>query len=206
MDLKFKVTASDKSDAELLNCIENREKYLPETIEASVSELQYRGHAFTDDELRVINEDIQAHRENAALGGRRSWNYKNNIVEDPDAPEFYSRRVVYAFAFIFGALFGSIMMAININKTNNPVRMLWVLLFGFAFTIFQIVIVECTGSGSSVGIIFSLVGAIILESFFWNRFIGNDTFYRAKKFWAPLIIGLVMATLIVIATIYGAKA
>src|SRR5579872_562488 len=185
MDLKFQVTASAKSDAELLDTIENRQKYLPETIEASVAELKYRGHAFTDAELKVINDDVAAHRQNADAKGQRGGlfinNYRKNIIDDPDAPEFYSRRVIYGFAFMFGTLFGSIMLAININKTNNPARMLWVLLFGVAFTAFQIAVVESSGSGGSIGVIFSLVGAVILESFFWNRFIGNATFYRAKK-------------------------
>ena len=209
MDLKFKVTASAKTDTELLNTIENRQKYLPETIEASVAELQYRGHVFTDEELKVITDDVEAHRQNANLKGQRGGlfinNYRKNIIEDPDAPEFYSRRVIYGFAFMFGALFGSIMLAININKTNNPARMLWVILFGIVFTALQIVVVESSNSGGSLVIIFLLLGAIILESFFWNRFIGNATFYRAKKIVIPLIIGLVYAAITILAFIYGSK-
>ena len=103
MDLKFQVTASAKTDAELLATIENRQQYLPETIEASVAELQYRKHAFTDEELKVITEDVEAHRQNANLRGQRGGlftnNYKKNIIEDPDAPAFYSRRAIYVFAF-----------------------------------------------------------------------------------------------------------
>ena len=103
MDLKFQVTASAKTDAELLATIENRQQYLPETIEASVAELQYRKHAFTDEELKVITEDVEAHRQNANLRGHRGGlftnNYKKNIIEDPDAPAFYSRRAIYVFAF-----------------------------------------------------------------------------------------------------------
>jgi hypothetical protein len=206
MDLKFQVTASARTDEELLNCIENRQIYLPETIEASVAELQSRGHEFSEAELSVINEDIKAHRENADIKGRRTGffgNYKNNIVQDPDAPLFYSRRIIYAFTFFFGALFGSILLAVNINKTNNPVRIVWILLFGIGFTVFQIVISEFANAGNSLTIVLSIIAAYIMESFFWNRFIGNATFYRAKPIWVPLIIGIVIAGMILMAIIYG---
>ena len=209
MDLKFEVTASGKSDTELLDTIENRQKYLPETIEASVAELKYRGHTFTDEELRVITEDVEAHRQNANFKGQRGGlftnNFKKNIIEDPDAPEFYSRRVVYIFAFLFSTLFGSILLAMNIYKTDKPARMLWVLLFGVVYTAFEILVGENMHSGSSPGILLSLVGALILESFFWNQFIGNATFYRARPIWVPLIIGVVLFAFIIWAIFYGAK-
>ena len=209
MDLKFEVTASAKSDTELLDTIENRQKYLPETIEASVAELKYRGHAFTDEELKVINEDVAAHRQNANLKGQRGGlftnNFKKNIIEDPDAPAFYSRRVVYVFAFLFSTLFGSILLAMNIYKTDKPARMLWVLLFGVAYTAFEIIVGENMHSGSSPGILFSLVGAVILESFFWNQFIGNATFYRTRPIWVPLIIGVVLFAFIIWAMFYNGQ-
>ena len=207
MDLRFNATASAKTDEELLDTIENRQLYLPETIEASVAELQYRGHAFTEEELTVINEDIEAHRRNADMTGGRigfaSNTYKNNIVQDPDAPSFYSRRAVYGFTFFLGALFGSIMLAININKTKNPVNALWVILFGIGFTVMQVVIVQSSHANSSLAIIFGILSASILEYFFWNRFIGNSTFYRLKPIWIPLIIGFAIATLVVLAAIYA---
>jgi hypothetical protein len=207
MDLKFEVTASAKSDTELLDTIENRQKYLPETIEASVAELQYRKHAFTDEELNVITEDVEAHRRNAAVSNPGSGffnkNYKRNIIEDPDAPAFYSRLVIYAFAFLFSTLFGSILLAININKTDKPARMIWVVLFGVAFTAFQILVGETMHSGSSPSVILSFVGAYMLESLFWNRYIGNATFYRTRPIWIPLIIGLILLGLIILSIIYA---
>lgn len=202
MDLKFQIAASSRSDEELLNCIENRQIYLPETIEASVTELQNRGHAFTETELSVIKEDLQAHRDNASMTGRRigfaNRTYKNNIVQDLDAPLLYSRSAIYGFTFFFGALFGSIMLAINVNKTQKPANVVWVLLFGGLFTILQVGIVEVAHTTGSLNIIFSVISAYIVESFFWNRFIGNSIFYRAKPIWIPLIIGLVLLGLLIV--------
>lgn len=207
MDLRFQIAASGRSDEELLDCIENRQIYLPETIEASVAELQHRGHIFTENQLSVITEDLQAHRDNASITGRRigfaNSTYKNNIVLDPDAPSFYSRSAIYGFTFFFGALFGSIMLAINVNKTQKSSNVVWVVLFGALFTILQIGIVQSVPRTGSLNIIFSITSAYIMEAFFWNRFIGNFTFYRAKPIWVPLIIGIVFVALILIAVIYA---
>ncbi|MBS1528482.1 MAG: hypothetical protein JST19_22735, partial [Bacteroidetes bacterium] len=99
MDLNFQYAASRRSDADLRERIDHREKYLPETIEASLEELQNRGHEFSDEELKVIREDIQAHRNNAYLADGRSGFFPGNdkavIVEDLDAPSFYSRRNIF---------------------------------------------------------------------------------------------------------------
>jgi len=206
MDLKFSVTASGKTDAELLNTLDNREKYLPETIEATVDELKHRGHEFSDEMLKVISEDVQAHRENASAGGRRLGNYKNNIVQDPDAPLFYSRPVIYIFSFLFSTLFGSIMMAMNINRTDNPARMVWVVLFGAVYTGMIIVIASAIPGLGSAGIIFSIIGAWIMESFFWDRYLGNATFYRARNIWVPLIIGLGISGIYITLYIIGMQA
>ena len=205
MDPKFR--ASAKSDEELLDTIENRPLYLPETIEASVEELKSRGHVFSEEELTVINDDVEAHQRNAAMTVARigfiNNTYKNNIVQDPDAPSFYSRRAIYGFTFFFGALFGSIMLAININKTQKPANAIWVILFGIAFTAMQVVILESAHTSSSLSILFAIASASVLEYFFWSRFIGNATFYRAKPIWIPLIIGVVLAALVLTSMLHA---
>jgi hypothetical protein len=103
MEFNFNSPLSNKSDAQLQERIENRQKYMPETIQAAISELQHRGHLFTDEELKIYNQDIQAKLKNAALekrtGGLFSKAYDYNIVEDPDAPLLYSRRAIYIFSF-----------------------------------------------------------------------------------------------------------
>ncbi|HVW14887.1 MAG TPA: hypothetical protein VHB54_13715 [Mucilaginibacter sp.] len=206
MDLNFQYAASRRSDEELQERIDRREKYLPDTIEASLAELQNRGHVFTEEELRVIHEDIEAHRNNAYLAtgtpGFFSSNDKAVIVEDPDAPSFYSRRNIFIFAFLFGTLFGSIMLAMNINKTANPARMVGVLFFGFFYTIFQAVVVEATGS-NAINLALLVIGAVILQSFFWKRYIGDTTFYRVRPIWVPLVIAILLSGLIIAAMLYN---
>jgi hypothetical protein len=199
---------SFKSNDELEFIIDNREKYLPESVEGAVDELQSRGKAFSDEELQVISEDMQARRqlaESASVsGGLFSNPGKNNFVDDPDAYVFYSRRVIRVFTILFSAFFGSIMMAINIGKTKNTTGVILVLLFGVVFTTMQIVILQSVHINSSLTIIFCLLAAFCLDSFFWARYLGKSTLYKPRTFWTPLIIGLAITGLYIWAILSGA--
>lgn len=67
MTFNYTLLASARTDDELMERIDNRQKYMPETVEASLAELQHRGKEFSDEEIRYIKEDMQARRRNAAL-------------------------------------------------------------------------------------------------------------------------------------------
>jgi hypothetical protein len=199
MDSQFNYKASTLSEEELRNIIENREKFLPETVEASLAELQLRGVEFANEEVRVINDDIKAKRDNATIYKSGLNNtYKNSVVEDLAAPLFYSRRSVYIFTVLCGALFGSILFAINAAKIKNTAAVVWSLLFGLIFTTIQIIGIDYVNVGSSYGLLCGLLSAICLDYFFWKHFFGN-TFYRARSIWVPLIVAVMFIALLVVA-------
>jgi hypothetical protein len=209
METDFSFLASARSNQELIERIENRQKYMPETVEASLAELQSRGHEFSDEEVKVIREDIQAHRANAAIvsGNLSMFNdeYKNAIVEDPDAPQMYSRRVLYFFTVFFSALFGSIMLSLNARKLGKNSEAAYILIFGVVFTLVQvwIGIHFHPNSKDTYGIIGGLIGAYCLDYFFWKRYIGYGTFYRTRSFVMPLVIGVAIVAVVLVATFYG---
>jgi len=208
METDLNYTNSPQSEESLESVIENREKYLPRTVEAAVTQLQNRGRAFSDEELKTINDDIKTQLDNAAISGPGSWGffntrYKHNLVEDPDAPLLYSRRVLYVFTVLFGALFGSIMLAINSRNLKNNIGIVWVLLFGVIFTVLQIIGANYINRGSSYLIFCGLISGICIDRFFWNLIVGNSTFYKAKPFTVPLIIGLILVGLIVLSVFYS---
>jgi hypothetical protein len=196
---RFNYTASKLSDQELKERIENRPKYLPETVEASLTELKSRGVEFTDEELRIIDEDLAAQRENALspkTTGAFSKDYKVNIVDDEAAPYFYSKRAIYVFSFFCGALFGSILLAINLSKIKRYKQIAWVLLFGGGFTAITLFIGSYYNAGSTFGVFCGIISANVMDYLFWNRFIGNEIFYRARPIWVPLIIAISFLALV----------
>jgi hypothetical protein len=208
MDDNFQTKAALKSDEELQSCVDNREKYLPETVEAAVAELQKRGIELSEDELKVIAEDMQARREIAEAGtgifGVFNTNWNNNHVEDPDAVLFFSKRVIFAFAVLCSVFFGSILLAVNISKTKNRDKAFLVVLYGLGFTFAQQVISLEYRLDPIFTLIMSIVGAYMMDNLFWNKYIGNSTLYRTRPIWVPLIIGLLLVALLLV-TVYKSK-
>jgi hypothetical protein len=191
---------SSYTDEELREHIDNRENYLPETVLNAVAELQRRGHEFSDEELQVINEDMAARMDIAASTsplGILNDSYKNALVEDPNAYAFYSRRVIKVFTFFFGAVFGAILMAINIAKTKDTIGVLLVLVFGFGVTVVEIGLASSANLGAAANIFFAIVNASMIDALFWNKYIGNTALYKARQYWIPLVVGLLLAGFVV---------
>ncbi len=185
-----------KTDDELRFIIDNREKYLPESVLGAVEVLKERGAEFSDEEERVVREDMQARIEIAnnipLYTSIFSDDYKNCLVEDPDAFQFYSKRVIKVFTFFFGVLFGSILMAINIGKTKNSTGVISVLLFGLVLTVAESILGYNFGGGSGLTILLAFVNSYLIDLLFWKRYIGNTSLYTARKFWVPLVIGVLV--------------
>ncbi len=195
--------AASKTDDELNYCIENRENYLPESVLEAMAELQSRGTEFSEEEIRVIEEDMQARTDmamnsNMGYGGLFNDGYKNCLVEDPDAYSFYSKRVIKGFTFFFGVFFGSVLMAINLAKTKNQTGVLLVLLFGTALTVIEVVIGQYAHQGSSINILFALVNTAAMEFLIWNRFIGKAALYSARSYRVPFVLGLVLTLIVLV--------
>ncbi len=201
MNDNFSLRATLKSDEELHYCIDNREKYLPETVEAAVAELQSRGETFSTEELTVIAEDMQARRELAASGTDNLMMYTNEThtqIEDPDAPSFYSKRAILVFSVIFSIFFGSIMLAINVSKTQYRSMAILVALCGLGFTIAAVLLAGILNLNAFFSVFIGWGGAYLMDSIFWKRYIGNSTLYRVKSIVGPVICGVVFAAVVII--------
>jgi len=200
MDDRFRWRATGQSTQELHNRIDNREKYLPETVEAAVEELKSRGETFSDEELEVIAQDMQARRDMAKTppGYDTLFNdfEKSKQVEDPDAPAFYTKRVIYIFSILFSVLFGSILFAINVGKTPKRLNAIWIVFYGLAFTVVQSLIAQRLNASLPIAVIGGIAGSYPLNYFFWGKFLGNDTLYRPSPIWIPLIIGIAFSAAI----------
>jgi lipopolysaccharide export LptBFGC system permease protein LptF len=207
MDDQFKLRAATRSTEELQERVDNREKYLPETVEASVEELQIRGVEFSEEELTVIAEDMQARRSLAELKpdsyGMFGDRDKNNLIEDPDAPLLFSRRAIYGFSVFFSVFFGAVMLAMNVSKTSGKKNAIWVVLFGLAYTVAMILLLQNFKASTGLAIAPTILGAYLIEALFWNRFIGTSTLYRKRPIWVPLAIGIVIVGFFIFIAFYS---
>ena len=197
MPIDFKEMMSKMSDYELNGYIENRKNYTKEAVESAILELKYRGKEFSEIETTEILQQFNKKKvetkepENINLfASSNGW--KKNVVTDQSATEFYSEKAIYLFSVIFSVLFGSVLMAINLRKTESKKGVFEVLGFGILFFAFQIYVLSMIPRNTIFTLMFSMVGAVILNYFFWRKYIGQETKYRAKPIWIPLIIGIVL--------------
>jgi hypothetical protein len=193
---------SYKTDTELRYIIDNRENYLPESVLGAMEQLKNRGTEFSDEEVRVVEEDMQARMEIAANAAQSSNFFADSgrdlQVEDPDAYVFYSRRVIKAFTFFFSPVFGAILMAMNMSKAKDYAGISRVILFGLGLIIAENIIVAAIGLNASINIIVAFLNAYLIDLLFWDKYIGKATLYKPRSFWVPLIVGLALSALLVV--------
>jgi len=203
METIYSDAAYSRSNEELLERVKNPKKYMPNTVDASIMVLKYRGYTFAEEELNLIFDDVQKSRDKAMLVTNKlgffNEEYKNVIVEDPEAPYLYSRKVIYGFSFLIGPWFSSIMMAINLNRINKFIEPIFAVLFGIFFTISQFFILSFSNSQSIIifYFFFNFISAYCLDFIFWKYYIGYPTFYRKRSIWVPLIIAILFISIII---------
>jgi hypothetical protein len=205
MEIDFIKLMTNKSDDGLQGYLDNRTKFTPEAIEAAIAEMQKRGRVFTDEELADVRQDLQTKRvaiekeEKEFFGSQ----WKKNVVTDENAPAYYSERAIYMFSAFFSVIFGAILLAINCRSTDEKKGVWEVIAFGVVYTGLQLWLLSMLPRNTGLTLAFSMGGALLMNHFFWKKYIGKDTKYRTKQIWKPLIIGLVIFTPLLLAAIYG---
>jgi hypothetical protein len=184
--LKQKIAG--KTDNELMYYIKNVDKHTEEAVYLALAELKNRGVQLPD----TIDEDVQKQLEAKTLleqqKNKNSW--KRNVVEDPDAPQYYSKSAIYTFSILFSTFFGSFMLASNCKDAGKPG---WpVIVFGFLYSVVSMAILNRFNANSSFTFIANSIGVLIMYELFWARYIGADTRHRAKPIRKPLIIAAVI--------------
>jgi hypothetical protein len=185
-------------DTELQNYIEYRTNFEPEEVLAAVKEYQRRGRVFTNEELASIKKDLkkltpeQIEAKKKVFTGMAGW--KQNIIRDPqvDAPILYPRFAVYLFSVLFTVLFGSIMLAMNIKRTEQKRGAGLVITSGGFVTLIELLIACYFPTASVLSIIINFGYSLYTGFGLWNEHIGNDTRYKARSLGGPLLMGLLV--------------
>ncbi len=194
----------NKSDSELEHILENKEKYNEHAVFASIQILKDRNGKSA--ELETIETEIQVTKEKKIVAQRKiveDEKKKNNITDDPNAPELHSKRVIMVFSGLFSTIFGSVLLMYNMKQTDNRKGRIQVLVFGLFYTIGTLIIVDLLNYTGNIAIIFNIAGGGILTEYFWNKFIGKELEHRKRSWIKPAIISVLITIPFVLAAIYG---
>ena len=205
MEMNFQRLMTKKSDKELEEYLNNIMAYSRDIVEAAIQELKNRGRLFTEVELSTFESKIQE-RENTI--GKNTITVRDsiekNIVEDESALALYSRKTVDWTTLIFGIIVGSILMALNFKSVEKKKGIIAVLFFGILYFILEIFIMSFLpdNMASSLTNVVRLglngLGAYIMHTLIWNKFIGKDFEYRKKTVWLPILIGIIINVLFIL--------
>jgi hypothetical protein len=194
-----------KPTTELREIAVNFHMYRGALVAAAKKELTNRGIELSEEDLQKI-EERKNQRKQQAIKSKvvdNSWDFfhmrwKQNIVDDIQAPKLFSRQVINVFSILFSVLFGGILLAINLKTINNKKAILPVIIYSLIYTGLIIFIFSfIPENNSGLTLIFNFIGAIALHNFFWGKYIGKEFQYRTKPFWIPLIIGIAITVFII---------
>jgi hypothetical protein len=118
-----------------------------------------------------------------------TFGWKKNIVKDRRAPAFYSQQAIWGFSAFFTAVFGAILLGINIKDQKNR----WIVIgFGIVYTMVALFILKVIRPHAGIFLAINMGGGFILTQFFWYEYIGFETKFRSRSIWTPLIISLLI--------------
>ena len=198
MDPYYATKMAAKTDAALFEYFHNHGKYVPEAVLAAVAELQNRGCVFSAAELATLEPERQAVRQAAAITA--AVPDEEDIIPATAAPRFYSPGAIFGFSFFFSSIFGAVLLATNIRQTGNR-KGGWVVVgFSLLFMLLEGVLFWQLKQSSNWPILaFNVMGAFILNYYFWPKYLGLQLTYEAKPIWRALLISiLIMLSLLAV--------
>ncbi|MDR0332290.1 MAG: hypothetical protein LBI15_02390 [Dysgonamonadaceae bacterium] len=200
---RFEELISKKTVEELMEYIDDFDRYASGALTAVIKELKAKGKSFSEEELKSLYDRIEKKREieeeeDSVFDFGLSKLQNKYVVTDPNALLLYSKTAIASFSIFFTVIFGAVLLAKNIDNKTNKIKVIGV---GLLFTILAILLGNLFSQTLYVYLI-NGIGGYVLSVEFWNKYIGRETKYRAKSIWIPLIISIIISVPFLIAMIY----
>ena len=190
-----------KSDSELERIINDKETFVEQARIAAIEILKERnGQTESTKKAETEMKSAQERKVAAQQKAKEEEKKKSFVMDDPEAPELYSKRVITMFSAIFSTIFGAVLMMHNFKEVGNSKARNQVLVFGILYTIASILIINALNIQA---IALNFTGAAILTEFFWNKQLGKEIKYRKRSWIKPAIISVIITIPFVLAVIYG---
>ncbi len=191
--MSYSLMMEGRSIEDLHDYINNYQKYWPDAIEAAVAELKRRGEVFTLEEQADIEKRI-AERRLAVKDFEMQQPVEPLKYDEPlqvSVPKLYSPQAIFGFTVFFSIVLGAILLCINLKRLGKIREMNTVILGSFAYFFGGSLLLAGMAGNVIVSLLFNIGGALLLNLFFWKKYIG-DIPYERKQVWLPLLICLVI--------------
>ncbi|UZH56479.1 hypothetical protein JRG66_06360 [Salinimicrobium tongyeongense] len=111
-------------------------------------------------------------------------------------PQLYSKSLILIFALLFSTIFAAVLLMSNLRTLGKKKESGWVLLFAVVYLFTTALLMQALSLSPSMTAIANVIGAAILNEFFWNKFIGRDLQYHKKSWIKPILIAVGIALLL----------
>ena len=125
---------------------------------------------------------------------------ENQFVEN--LPKFYSKRLILVFSGLFSVLFGTVLLLSNLKKSGEKKGIIQVLIFALIYVTGMIITIQTMNANTNLALPLNIAGALILNEYFWNRYIGRETEYEKKSWIKPAIISMCISIPAFLALVY----
>jgi len=153
-----------------------------------------------------LEEFLKYKRELIQNDNSRDQNLEKEEFEENEIteilPELYSKRVITAFCLIFSTLFGAVILMSNLKQRDETKGWWQILLFSILYSIGTIFTVYSTNS-SNFTIPLNILGAVILNEYFWNRYLGKSIEFEKKSWAKPAIISITVTIPFILALVFA---
>lgn len=153
-----------------------------------------------------MEEFLKYKRELIQNDSSRDQNLEKEEFEENEIteilPELYSKRVITAFCLIFSTLFGAVILMSNLKQRDETKGWWQILLFSILYSIGTIFTVYSTNS-SNFTIPLNILGAVILNEYFWNRYLGKSIEFEKKSWAKPAIISITVTIPFILALVFA---
>jgi hypothetical protein len=131
----------------------------------------------------------------------------NSIFDElKPLPVYYSVMAIRVFCILFTVLFGGVLLAMNLNRTESKKGVWQVVIFSLFYSIAGVAIMNAIPKANSgITLVINAGGAYIMEYLFWNKYIGKTAEYTKRSVLVPALIGIALAIGFIVVTLISAK-
>jgi hypothetical protein len=185
----------EKSNTELEQIFENKSDYTDEAVQAVIWELENR-NLIEKTDISYLETQVNSKIAETSVP-KDDLEDDKSPFEELVLPILYSKKAIQGFSILFSTIFGVVLLMSNLKAMNKPKARVEVLVFGIAYSIFTVILLNYLPKMFFITLLFNIIGYAVLTEYYWNRNLGKDLQYRKKEVWKPLIISISIIVLLI---------
>lgn len=139
-------------------------------------------------DVKNTNQDMAENQENTDFEIENS-----TLKQEETVPELYSKTLILLFSILFSMIFSAVLLMSNLKSLGKGKARVQVLLFSVLYLVATALALQVFELPLNLTFVANVIGAAILNEYFWNKLIGKDLEYTRKSWVKPLIISVIIA-------------